>query len=371
MKPLKIVIVAGVIFPRISPRSFRATELAKALAKMSHNVTLMAPLGDYDYSDFEKTYGLKVKDIGNSIFATKNSDGKINLPLWKKGVIFLLRRMFYFPDICLVPKVKKAILGEDNIDLLITIAIPYSIHWGAAGIRVGNRNFAKWISDCGDPFMGNAVEKPLFYFKYLEKWWSSKTDFITVPIEEAKDSYYEEFKEKIFTIPQGFNLSEVNLQPYHENSIVTFLYAGAFYPEKRDPTLFLEYLSSLQVAFRFIIYTNSTKLVLPFKDLLGDKLEIREPISRDSLLGEMSMMDFLINIPNKGIKNQQPSKLIDYAITKRPVIEISSNFTVEEKSIFTAFLNKDYSMQASIADIEQYEITNVAQKFIDLYGVVA
>ena len=362
---MKIVIVSGFITPRISPRSFRATELAKAFAGMGHDVTLMASLGKYDYTEFTNKYNVKVRNIGNPYFALTNSDGKIKTPLWKKGVVFFLNRLLEFPDICLSNLVKKTIIKENNIDLLITIAVPYPIHWGAALIK--KRNFNTWISDCGDPYMGNVYSKHPFYFKIIEKWWARKTDFITVPIDEANLSYYEEFRNKIHVIPQGFDFMEVKICPYKKNKVPTFLYAGLFYPVKRDPTLFLKYLVSLKTDFRFIVYTSKTNLLSSFKSVLKDKLEIRDTIDRETLLKEMSKMDFLVNITNQGVSSQLPSKLIDYALTKRPILEITSDFSSEEKENFDLFLQGNYSGRIIIQDLEKYDVKNIAKQFHYLY----
>jgi hypothetical protein len=76
-------------------------------------------------------------------------------------------------------------------------------------------------------------------------------------------------------------------------------------------------------------------------------------------------MDFLINIKN-GSCLQLPSKLIDYYMTKRPILEITSSF--HEVEVFNEFLNRDYQNQKEVLDISQYNISNVAEKFIDLYN---
>ena len=71
--------------------------------------------------------------------------------------------------------------------------------------------------------MGNSVTKPYFYFKYLEKFWGKKTDFITVPVIEAKNAYYIEVEHKIVEIPQGFDFSDIKLEVYKKSKITTFL----------------------------------------------------------------------------------------------------------------------------------------------------
>lgn len=366
---MKIIIISRTILPTIAPRAYRATELAKALAKKGHNVKLMAVLGQYDYTTFEKETGVKVQDIGTPFIATRNSDGKLKLSLWKLGLIFFLRKLFEFPDILLVGKIKNAILKEDNFDILITVAVPYTIHWGVSLIKKSQWKFQTWISDCGDPYMGNDMGKHFFYFKYIEKWWSRKTNYITIPVVEACNSYYPEFRHKIRIIPQGFDFSKVKNEEYKENDIPTFLYAGALYKEKRDPKKFLEFLVNLEITFKFIIYTSHTIHFQPFIDILKDKLELRPLIDREILMKEMSKMDFLINISNKGSKAQVPSKLIDYALTKRPILEISSDFTEKEKAVFEAFLRRDYSGQLKIENLNRYNIDIIADQFLNLHTI--
>lgn len=366
MQRKKILIIAGVIYPRISPRSFRATELAKEFARQGHEVILAAQLGSYNYTDFETKYNLKVENIGVSKFARIISDGKINLPIWKKGLIYLFGKILEFPDILLIPRVKKYLSKKENFDLIISIAIPYPIHWGVASFVKKNKNFDTWVSDCGDPFMGNSVTKPPFYFKYLEDNWGRLTDYITVPVEDAKTSYSLEVQNKIRVIPQGFNFEEVRRANYVKNAVPTFIYAGAFYPEKRDPRAFLEFLKSCPNNFKFIIYTGNASLVSEYQSSLKEKLEIRDPLDRESLMYEMSKADFLINIRNEGTIAQVPSKLIDYGLTYRPILDIGSAFVEEEQQKFNDFLRGDYLNSLIISNLEDYNIENIANKFLNL-----
>jgi len=356
MNPLQIVIISYNIYPVLSPRSFRTTELAKELVKKGHKVTLYAKLiRDYDYTSFVETTGIILKNIGkfheNSFFFT-NIVGKI------------IRRLTEYPRIKLIPYIKAAIKAEENIDYLISIAMPHTIHWG---VGFSNLNRVQcWTADCGDPYMGNpyAAFHP-FYFKWIEKKWCKKANFITIPIEEAKDGYYTEFRDKIHVIPQGFDFSNITLSNYKKNSVPTFAYSGVCYVPGRDITTFLEYLCSLKCNFRFIVYTKSTDLFMPFIERLGEKLILKDYVPREILLEELSKMDFLINIKND-FEIQQPSKLIDYYITKRPILEITSLF--KETNTFDEFLNGNYVNKLTEKDISNYEISNVANKFIELYN---
>lgn len=74
-------------------------------------------------------------------------------------------------------------------------------------------------------------------------------------------------------------------------------------------------------------------------------------------------MGFLINFKNNsGV--QQPNKLIDYATSKRPILDIDTSF--DQKDIFHEFMNANYNNSKTINDIEKFNIENIARRFIIL-----
>lgn len=371
MSNKKIVIVSAVIFPRISPRAMRATELAKEFARKGYDVTLYGVLGTFDYRDFERKYNIRVKNLGETRFFSLNSDnGTTKLSYKQKILSKLFKKHLDYPNIELAFRANRILKKEKDIDLLITIAMPFSIHWGAAYRKTKNKNnFPKvWIADCGDPYMGNKFNKPAFYFKYIEKWFCKKTDYITIPILNAKEAYYQEFHEKIKIIPQGFDLSQSikdinNLQI--DNNVLTFIYAGTFYADVRDPRPLLEYLvSKKSLNFNFLIYTNSKGILKNYEQRLDDKLFIKDFIPRDELLSTMAKVDFLINFENNTAV-QSPSKLIDYALVNKPILSINSSKGLNVK-IVDEFLNKNYANSLKVGSLNKFDIRNVANQFIEL-----
>ncbi len=361
---MNILIISWLLTPATTPRAFRTTELAVALSKMGHNVTVYANIGKQDYSEFMQKTGVKVCPI-KMRFPMLNSSGEYRYAFFDMVCNKLLKDIVLFPFIEFLWKVPAIIKKEARTtDLLITIAYPHPIHWGCAlSKKMYSDIFPKcWISDCGDPFMGNQASKPLPYFKYFEKWWGGQTDYITIPIEDGRDGYYPEVQDKIRVIPQGFDFGATPLTHYKKNQVPTFIYAGLLIPEYRDITEFLQYLSTLDFDFKFIMYTQSP-IDEMFKQKLGDKLEIRTYIPRKDLVYMLSTADFLINIRNKN-QIQSPSKLIDYAISKRPILSISTKF--EEQEHFEEFIKGDYSHQTVVENIDDYRIENVASKFLDI-----
>ncbi len=368
MNNKRIIIISRTIFPNKAPRAARATELAKEFAARGYQVELYAVMGRYDYTEFSAKHNIQVRNIGEMKFATLNSDGKRKDSFILKALTRLFNNLLEFPDVELMFRIRKLLQKTGPADLLVTVAVPFPLHWGAAWAKTAKPEAfsACWIADCGDPYMGNKILKKPFYFKYVEKWFCRKADYITVPIAEAIPAYYPEFHSKIHVIPQGFDFS-VKVPEYKAgNAVPTFIYAGVFYKNIRDPRPLLDYLSTLDTNFKFIIFTKSKALIQEYTDRLGDKLEVRDYIPREALLAELSAADFLVNLENNsGL--QSPSKLIDYALSRRPILSVNSNKL--NTALIQQFLNGDYSGQTMVKDIDQFNIATVASKFLQLAGL--
>lgn len=363
MDKTKILITSVSFYPRISPRSFRTTELAKELARQGHDVTVLTYNRGFDYGNFSSNYNIKIEDF---VYGKWKEIKGSNIII--RGFRFLLKHFLMFPDIQLTPLLKRALKNKTGYDLLISIAVPYPVHWGVALAKQKNTKLAKvWVADCGDPFMGNKeakAEHP-FYFQFIENWFCKKPDYMTVPIKEAIQAYPYFCREKIRVIPQGFNFEEeITTVERVENPYPCFAYAGNLSKGLRNPSQFLEYLcTKTDQKFKFIIYTQSLSLVEPYKSQLGKKLEIRDYVQREQLLQYLRKMDFLVNIENtNGV--QSPSKLIDYALIGKPILSINPH--IFNKQIVDEFLNGCYNNQLVIKDIEQYNIKNVAKIFLSL-----
>jgi hypothetical protein len=201
------------------------------------------------------------------------------------------------------------------------------------------------------------------HFKYIEKWFMRKTDYISIPVESARSGYYDEFQDKIKIIPQGFKFDVIKGPDESvQNDIPTFAYAGGFIPNIRDPRPFLDYLYKFEEDFKFIVYTNTPALLASYNLKLNGKLEVREYIPRKDLLEVLSRMDFLVNFDNNtGV--QLPSKLIDYSLTNRPVLNIKADV---EPEVIGEFLNGDYSGKFKLGNIQKYNIENVVKQFLAL-----
>lgn len=365
---MKVLIVSASFFPENSPRSFRTTELAKELSRQGHQVTIITPAQNGQQAMAEE-YGFTMKNMGKLEFREIEWKGKNKfLNLFFRAIRRLFLILAEYPQIIRTFQVKNALQKESDYDLLISIAVPHTVHWGVAQVRNKQNQIAKvWVADCGDPYMGISYDRfgKAFYFKYLEKAFCKKADYITVPVETARTAYYEEFRNKIKVIPQGFKFEDTKalLKPYTKNSVPTFCYAGNFIPGRRDIRPILDYLLKTKKNFSFHIYTRSVDMVKPYLAEAKDKIILYSFISREELLPQLGSMDFLVNIEN-GISEQVPSKLIDYCLTERPTLSLDSN-NLNTQSI-DEFLEGNCAQQYPYPDIEQYRIENICQQFFQL-----
>ncbi len=368
MKKQNILVVSNAFYPQNSPRSFRTTELVKELARQGHYVTVYTFKKDNIHTQIEKDFQINIRDLGKPRLRTIpiNHSNKF-VSLLKRAISRGLLMLAEYPDVELAFLVDRALKKEKGYDLVISIAVPFPIHWGVAKAIKKNRLLATtWVADCGDPYMGNRADsfQKLFYFKYVEQWFCRIADFITVPTTGSVDAYYKEFHEKIKVIPQGFNFEETPVfSGQITNEVPTFAYAGGFIPGIRDPREFLEFLCKYESPYKFMLYTSNKDLVEPYIKRSKNQIELRDYVPRDQLLFELSKMDFLVNFGN-GTAVQTPSKLIDYALTRRPVISFDTRSF--DSSNIKEFLKGDYRNGITMGDIERYNIKNVAAQFLGL-----
>lgn len=359
---MKILIVSGYFYPQNTPRAFRTTELSKCFCSLGHEVVVYIPKVEYDFSFFLDKYPINICQY-NTYKCKKVFCG---ISLFDKILFRILNQFLAYPYSLNLKPLMRALKNETGYDLLISIAMPHSVHWAIGklyekGVKAANC----WVADCGDPFMlsqTNSFRWPI-YFKPLETRWCRQCNYISVPTEKSIGGYYPEFKGKIRVIPQGFDFSEIKRKEYVNNLVPTFAYSGSLIPGKRDLRPILDLLIKKNTDFVLHIYTQQKSMFVTYKEQLGGKIQLHDYIPRIELLESLSSMDFLLNLDN-GITVQTPSKLIDYALTGRPILSLNSCDINEQLLDF--FMKGDYSGQYVVENVEQYNIKNVAQQFLDL-----
>jgi hypothetical protein len=365
MDKKKILIVTNGFYPENSPRSLRATELAKEFACKGHSVKVITHYRE-GVKDFCKNQRIEFKDLGALTWPVPVIHGKGLIRLFWRAVVRLSSLLFEYPLLQIAPLVRKELKGEKEYDLLISVAVPYPIHWGVAAARNKKNEIAKiWVADCGDPFMGleNDTFKRPFYFGWIERWFCRKADYISIPFEGAMDAYYREFHGKIKIIPQG--LSFPNLIPKAQrNQIIHFAYAGNIVSYLHYALPFFRYLNTLEIDFKFHIYTIDKHIYtdnLNVKTL--KKCTFHNYKDRMILLEELNEVDFLLHFPYQK-ESQKSLKLVDYFFLNKPIISFNNDERSYERLI--QFLNFDFKDQMKRETVEKYRIENVVKQFISL-----
>lgn len=371
MTKKKILIVSRSFFPQNSPRSFRTTELAKEFARQGHEVDVLLPqnLQTEIEEKFDNSTGIRFLYYGPLKWKLLQRSKISWIGDWKRKFGRLLFLLFEYPNIEIYFKLPKALKRLQAYDLMVTIAVPHENHWATARVRTKNHPVANtWVADCGDPFMTNVLETiaPPFYFGFLENNFLKKADFVSVPTEGSVKGYNAKYRHKFRVIPQGFNFSDVKLatsKPEHKQP--TFAYAGGVtHRGIRSLHGFIGVLKKLNRPFRLHVFSNSAFEVLS-QEVSGyeNQIVFHQAIPREELLVELSQMDFLVNLDN-GTHLNTPSKLIDYALTGRPILNIHPEKPDEE--LIRHFLTGEYNQALKVDDLDRYNIKNVAAQFLEL-----
>ena len=249
---MNILIISASYYPIQSPRSFRTYELARELSEKGHNVSLLVPKINNDSIHYSSKYKIKHIELNlNHNYITSNSS------IFKNRILSrVMLKLFDYPSILYYYYLRNYSIDLSNIDAVISIAVPYSTHWGVS--RWKTKFSFKWIADCGDPYygFGKKIFQKAFYLRWFSDYCLSKSDYITVPIEGAKKAYNPKLHSKIKIIPQGVRIEEYLINKSFERStseIQTIGYAGSFIPNRRDPRPFIDHILSKKYKFKFIV----------------------------------------------------------------------------------------------------------------------
>lgn len=357
---MKILIICHFGIYENTARAFRTYELLKKMQEHQYDIDLLVGSEKRLYKKFK--LGSSNKNIPTCnknvkqkkwVFIRKIGSYILN---YLSGDMVILK--YYGP--C-----KKLIFDKDY-DAVLSIGQPFYPHMIAATASISNT--AIKIADCGDPFYIKGKHMAP-YLAIMQKKIFSQFHYVVVPTVKALPYYVNYIKkDKLVVIPQGVDFSSFKLATYQKNDIPTFGYAGIFYEKLRDPSCFFEYLATIEKNYKFILYTDTTNLffrktILPMVNKCKGKVVVYNLVKREQCIYELSMMDFLLNFENESTI-QSPSKLIDYGITKRPVLSIkTSSFNPCD---LDEFLDGNYSKQLQY-DISQFDINIVFKQFYELF----
>ena len=115
---MNIIIISQHIFPIQTPRAHRTTELAKELSRQGHDITIYAVLGNFDYSTFLRKFKIDLRPIKLKYqIRSFNSDGFKKRNIVDRVLGKLLGKLFEFPEIEFMIRVKEIFKTKNNYDL--------------------------------------------------------------------------------------------------------------------------------------------------------------------------------------------------------------------------------------------------------------
>lgn len=376
----KIIIVSEHCWPEVNPRAFRTDELIQEFSKRNYQIDLVIPYGlggIYENDDKINIHYYQTIFPKNQIQNQQNTVTiqKRKFILGMKNLLFQLYSLLALePELLNFWQIKKQLTNLDfkKTDIIFSVSIPYTTHLAVYKYLKNKSVSAIKIADYGDPLcIGNQTHKFLLkpYFMKQEKKIIKWFDYVAVPIESAKQSYLSlKSPEEIIVLPQAVNLDKFEIVEYQRNKTVSFAYAGIFYKNIRYPDKFFAMLTALQIDFHFHLYTNlentdTEELIRKYQHKLGNKLIVHNFIPRKECIYNLSKYDFLVNFENK-TTNQQPSKLIDYAIAARPVLNVSWDGSCDSE-LLKQNLQFEYTSEQFISSAP-FDIKHVVQKIESL-----
>lgn len=375
-----ILIVSNAFYPELSPRAFRTTELARELARRGNRVSVVLPNREIYRNNPVAAENLTVLfGTGPEEKTGAPPQGRARQGLRSLLPRFLVRWILYFYNHELFMKydrglARRLLLIDEPCDAVISVSYPAAVHRAVSRALKRNPNLARAvkIAEFSDPPFRGDIARTVFpgYYRYLRRW-GRQFDYIVVPVENAV-AFYTPYidSRKIRVIPQGFDFSAIRTFPYEAHDRPTFAYAGRFYEHIRDPRYFFDFLRGVGRDFRFELYLNHIDpcfagMIERARQEVPGEIVLHAGLPREELIARLSRMDFLVNFEN-ATSNASPSKLIDYALTGRPILSVCErNFNPQA---VLEFMDKNYSAQVRGIDLQDYDIRNVADKFSALIG---
>lgn len=318
--------------------------------------------------EYSEKYGIILHDLGENPFKFL-SLASPSFYVLERFIFRLLNLLFEYPEIGFYFLVRKRLKKLSGFDLLISIAVPHPIHWGVASVWHKYKPAKTWVADCGDPFMGGVNDsfKKCFYFNYFENKFLRLANYVSIPFDDLKYKFNRNYSQKFVAIPQGFDFSEVELADYKKSKTLRIGYAGSVIPGHRHPAELIAYLKSKEMPFTFYFFGTNQSVFKKEYSANHDFLSFEAPMKRLDLIKKLSELDFLVNVMERNVDDvitAIPSKLIDYQLTKRPIL----NYTYGklDVEVVEEFLSENYEGQFLEENFEKFNIEIVAKTFLDL-----
>lgn len=360
--------------PIILPLAFRWAAIAEYWSSQGNRVDVIS-VWKPGLPKEEISKGVNIHRVGGGLieilrqkYYTKTNNKRKNnntkLIHNQKSIIKLIHdytwKKVYWPDYaCLwyFPCKKRVfdLFKNEQYDKVISVSLPFTDHLIPLYLKKKYFNFT-WIVDMGDPFYF-LTETPTNNRKIynnlnfmIERRVFQVADAIMVT-PEAINKYKEVFPEssrKMHIVPTllPFEINNFNfLNQYLDfSNKIKLVFIGTLYKRIRNPNFLLELYNNIlkiklkkSLELHFIGNINDCEYCFEtYKHLLNKKIFIHGIVKKEKAYKLMKEADVLINIGNN-IPYQLPSKVVEYASTGKPIINIVKKETDNTINFFNSY----------------------------------
>jgi len=364
----KILLVSIAFPPKNDPESFQTAKYVKYLTKTNHVdvVTSKSPTLWMPFDEKLLAYIENVKQIISI---------RIIEPKYLSIFINKLVRRFVWPDTRLTfhLQYKKVIKQlKEKPDVIYSRAFPLSSILMAKKLK--KHYNVPWVLHLSDPWL----ESPLFdynkskYHQKKEKECFDSANVISFTSLSTIDIYknkYPEYSYKYKYFPNVYDDEDIQDMPLKEGqSDIKIVYTGSL-NGSRSLKMLIEAINKIQKSKASIPYKIEV-VVAGSLDSYNDKM-IKENSDFIKYVGFLSIVDVkelqrsadILLAVDFDFKSSSdaiffPSKLLDYFITKKPIIAITTknsttDLLLKEIDHFCVYHNDSYSLIELLLDLEE------------------
>ncbi len=228
---------------------------------------------------------------------------------------------------------------ENRYDWVVSVAYPFANHlvaakWTPAPAKLAFYNLDPYWNNGTYPSQlaeARAAEEAAVY---------QKANCVFCTPEQQADYQTETFRAvayKIHPLPYP-KLVRPKVQQacpiQFDSECINLLYLGTVYGDIRKPeALFKLFQHAVEIEPKLRLYivgkkfgADADRYLTEYKAKLGEKLQCYSPIPPEQTVDLLLRADVLVNMGNT-VRNQMPSKVVEYISTGKPILNISASET--------------------------------------------
>jgi glycosyltransferase involved in cell wall biosynthesis len=354
----RVVIIAGIFYPKPSPTGNCARQYSDLLKK-HYDVSVVFIQSGLKRIDAEKIDGLTLFALFNFRMYLENylgyCLGKTKFGILKnayKTLIFIIKAIGRIQTYILWPNnlrwfYKKAyekleeLNKESNIDCIFTINSPFSAHLAGNKYKELHKG-VRWMTFTVDPFSTAVNNKRSFLFSKIKSAINQKAEkliynwadiyLVSAEVYSTSKHLFGAAMGKTFVLPYIIPKQKICNEEYFPKDKTNLLFAGRFYYSIRNPEYFLKtFLATPDNNLLLHLYSQSDceDIIEKYVKKSNGRI-IRHPtVGTDEIQKIMTSADILINIGNS-IPAFKPSKTFEYISTGKPIVHFYQNNLVDE-----------------------------------------